>query len=347
MMDTEVFGDIYYRNAYGKLYEDVEMGEYGMYEYSSSSGKVIHPFIKRCVPFLIDDKRYFDIITPYGYGGPLITEATDNSTTGKQKLMVEFLNSFGKYCEDNDIIAEFIRFHPLYENARQLLFSSDDHNYEGYSVIFNRHTVAIDLNDSNLFATQFDSKCRNMVRKAEKLGVTIEIDTELISIDSFADIYYETMIKDVADEYYFFKRNYFQRIRDELQDESLLVNAMYEGATVASSLFLYTPGEYAHYHLSATKTECYRLAANNLILLRACEELRARGCTQLHLGGGLSGETDDRLLLFKRSFGREERNQKDFYIGKKIWNKNIYEKAVTIFLAAGGEHSSFFPEYRG
>lgn len=346
MMEAKQYGDIYYWQAYGKLYETIEAGEYIRFEYSSTVGTVIHPFIKRPVPYLINDKQYYDIVTPYGYGGPLILGVADESDDCKQQLMQEFLISFSQYCNDNDIIAEFIRFHTLYENALYAP-AMTDMNCGGYQVIYNRHTVAVDLNDSDFFTTQFDSKCRNMVRKAEKLGVTVEIDSELTTVDTFADIYYETMTKGLAHDYYFFKRDYFHEIRDELKGECLIVNAICEGAIVASSLFLYTPGGYAHYHLSATRPEFYKLAANNLILKAACEELQRRGCTWLHLGGGLSSNSDDKLLAFKRSFGRLDENQKDFYIGKKVWNKSVYEQVVDEYLKTGGEQNSFFPEYRG
>ena len=34
-------------------------------------------FIKREIPLLPDGERYFDAVTPYGYGGPQVVEALD------------------------------------------------------------------------------------------------------------------------------------------------------------------------------------------------------------------------------------------------------------------------------
>lgn len=327
--------DIYYDTNYGRLYEGTEGGEYVKYTCSASAGTIIHPFIKRPIPWIIDGKQYFDIVTPYGYGGPLITELYGDS----RLLIEEFRQAFEAYCQSEGIICEFIRFHPLYENA---LYCKGQ-----YDVTCNRHTVAVDLTDPTFFSTQFDAKCRNMVRKAEKLGVAVEIDSELTTIDSFTDIYYKTMAKRSANDYYFFKHDYFHRIRDELKGESLIVNAVYEGEIVASSMFLYTSRSYAHYHLSATKPEFYKLAANNLIIMAACGELRKNGCTWLHLGGGLSSEVDDSLLAFKRSFGRLDKNKKEFYIGKKIWNEKAYDQVMNAFIREGGHRNTYFPEYRG
>ena len=332
------YGDIYYSDAYGKLYEDIENGEYGRIEFVSKLGLVVHPYIKRPIHWLINGKQYYDIVTSYGYGGPLITELNVESDDCRHDLMTEFMEWFSTYCRMNDIICEFIRFHTLYGNAI----------YCGgfYDVIYNRNTIAIDLTDADFFFTQFDPKCRNMIRKAEKLGVEIEIDDALASIDTFVDIYYATMKKDSAKDYYFFSKKYFHRIRDELAGSSLLVNAIYNKETIASSLFLYNLGGFAHYHLSATRPEFYKLAANNLILKNACDALRNRSCTWLHLGGGLSSGLPDKLFAFKKSFGRLNSNEKEFFIGKKIWNKVVYDKVCSVYIDEGGRVNSFFPMYR-
>jgi serine/alanine adding enzyme len=331
--------DVFFQPEYGKLYEKIEKGQCETFEYKSNAGTIRNMYIKRPVPWQIDGKQYYDIVTPYGYGGPLIIPMIVDTDECSHELMAEFIKAFENYCCLNDIICEFIRFHPLYENA---LYCR-----EMYDVIYNRHTIAIDLTDQAFFETQFDSKCRNMVRKAEKNGVSIEIDRELKSVDTFADIYYSTMAKNDADDYYFFKIDYFHRIRDKLAGEAMLVNAVYEGQTVASSLFFYTPGGFAHYHLSATKSEFYKLTANNLILKAACDAFREKSCIWLHLGGGLSAASDDHLFAFKHSFGRKNKNIRDFYIGGKVWNVKAYERILRLYMDAGGEKNSFFPEYRG
>jgi serine/alanine adding enzyme len=325
--------DVYYSPAYGKLYEDIENGEYIRYKLSTHAGTVINPFIKRPIPWLIDGKQYYDIITPYGYGGPLLVDCDC-----AEPLMQEFNTAFSLFCKDNDIICEFIRFHPLINNAAYC--------NSVYDVVLNRHTVAMDIADAAFFSTQFDTPCRNRVRKSSKNGVIIEIDNQLKAIDVFADLYYMTMAKNGADDYYFFSRSYFHKIRDELAGSASLINARYNDKIIASSLFLFTAGGNAHYHFSATNPEYYSLASNNLILKTACDYFSGLGCTWLHIGGGLSSDMNDRLFVFKRTFGREDRNLKDFYTGKRVWNKEVYDRAVDIYMANGGCRNSFFPEYR-
>lgn len=101
-----------------------------------------------------------------------------------------------------------------------------------------------------------------------------------------------------------------------------------------------------HYHLSATDPDFYRFAANNAILNFAAEYANKNGIKWLHLGGGLTGNADDRLFKFKHSFGRKDENLKDFYIGKIIFNKEVYE----LFCEKAKENNTFnegfFPQYR-
>lgn len=64
--------DIYFTENYGKLYEDIEKGTNEVFEYRSELGFIRHMFIKREIPIKINGETYYDLVTPYGYGGPLI-----------------------------------------------------------------------------------------------------------------------------------------------------------------------------------------------------------------------------------------------------------------------------------
>ncbi len=62
--------DIYFEPNYGKLYEKIENGNCEVFRYSSAFGNVYHLFIKREIPVRVNNKTYYDLVTPYGYGGP-------------------------------------------------------------------------------------------------------------------------------------------------------------------------------------------------------------------------------------------------------------------------------------
>ena len=69
--------DIYFKEGYGKLCEYVDEGICEIFECKTDNGFIKNMFIKRPVPWILDGIQYYDIVTPYGYGGPIIYEARD------------------------------------------------------------------------------------------------------------------------------------------------------------------------------------------------------------------------------------------------------------------------------
>ncbi len=83
--------DIYFDKNYGKLYEKIENGQCGVYRYRSKLGAIDNMFIKREIPLLLENEgKYFDIITPYGYGGPIILECYGD----KEALVKDYIKKF-------------------------------------------------------------------------------------------------------------------------------------------------------------------------------------------------------------------------------------------------------------
>lgn len=324
--------DIYFKPEYGKLNESIEQGKAETFSFECEHGKVQSVYIKREVPYLIDGVQYYDAITPYGYGGPVIVKAGD-----KEKLLEAYNEAYKAHCEKEKIVCEFVRFHPLAKNGP---------DFESlYNSFFNRHTIAVDLTDENYSAVQFSPDCRNMIRKAAKKGVTVEIDEECAHLDEFIALYYATMDKNRASDYYYFDKTYFEQLKAIPDSKLILINGYVEGGIIASAMFM-CGDEYMHYHLSSTNPEFYSYAANNLILATAIEYGREKGMKWLHLGGGLSSSEKDNLFKFKRNFGRTENNLKDFYLGKTVFMPAIYDKLCETARANGLESDGFFPAYR-
>jgi len=203
------------------------------------------------------------------------------------------------------------------------------------------------VSDADFEANQLTGKCRNMVRKAEKLGVVCEVDERCERIDVFYELYHKTMRKDDADDYYFFSLEYFRTMREALGGQLVLINALLNGEVIAGSLFMLSE-RFMHYHLSATDPEHYRYAANNLLLRAAAEYGNRTGRQWFHLGGGLTASEEDNLFKFKRAFAREERNLKEFHVGRAVYDKVVYEKLVKARRDQGAfdEGNTFFPKYR-
>lgn len=324
--------DIYFEPEYGKLNEQIEGGVSEAFSFTCEYGTVQNVYIKREIPLLVEGKQYYDAVTPYGYGGPIILECTD-----KEKLAEAYKEAYRKHCVENRIVDEFVRFHPLAGNALDFA--------ETYETAFNRHTIAVDLTDENYSAVQFTPDCRNMIRKAAKKGVRPEIDSECEHLDDFIRLYYATMDKNGASEYYYFGKEYFDQMRAMKCCKLILVNGYVEDKLISSAMFICSD-EYMHYHLSATDSEYYSYSANNIALNKAIEYGREHGYKWLHLGGGLSDSDKDSLLKFKKNFGRTENNLKDFYVGKAIFIPEIYSELCKTAEEKGIENDGFFPAYR-
>ena len=103
--------DIFFYPEYAKLFELHGDGEPFLFVYyHSPKDIVIYPFLKRSLFQMHDNNiNLFDITSPYGYGGYLRNSETVD--------MEQFSDCFQEYCKENNMISEFIRFHPILENV--------------------------------------------------------------------------------------------------------------------------------------------------------------------------------------------------------------------------------------
>lgn len=321
--------DIYFDPRYGKTCESIEGGKAEVFEYKSAHGHICHQFIRRKIDQKVGGKEYFDLITPYGYGGPLIVSCEGD----KETLIKGFREAFSNFCKENHVVSEFVRFHPMIGNASD--FGSM------YEVNFSRYTVATNLRDyEDPFQAEFSKSCRKSIRRSIQRGVTYEILEKPDSFDTFIPIYYETMARNHADSFYFFDREYFNRCLQCLRDNIVLVNALYEGAVISSEFF-FVWGKYIHSHLSGTLNSFLNLSPDYVIMYGIMEWGKRKGYHFIHTGGGTSNDPENPLYLFKKKFARN--TDFDFYIGRRVWNQDIYDMLCGM---TGQNDTGFFPAYR-
>jgi len=254
---------------------------------------------------------YYDLETPYGYGGPLY----DNLDARELKAFRKWLKD---WCRENRIVSQFVRFHPLRKNAPSTVGFFDEVRYM-------HHTIFMDTETEDVIVENMDSKNRNMVRKARKNQVEIVVDEALEQLPAFKEIYKETMDYHNASEMYYFSDEYYDYLRTEMKDNIVLLLAKYEGKPISASLFFYNK-DYMHYHLSGTLLEYRKLAGANLLLFEAACLAAKKGIKEFHLGGGLS--EDDSLYGFKKQFSKP--GVVDFYIGKTIFMEDEYRELLKI-----------------
>ena len=271
---------------------------------------------------VIPEGKYFDFSCPYGYGGWLV-EGDDS-----EKLFDEY----EKWCVNNGIISEFVRFHPVIGNHR--------YSERNYTVVALGNTVSMDLSSPEIIWKNIHSKNRNMIRKAKKNGISIYSGRYPEIFRVFREIYNTTMDKDNADAYYYFGEDFYYSILNDLPYNAQVFYAVYEGKTIAASIML-TANGYMNYHLSGSIKEYSCMAPSNLLLYEAALWGNANGCKSLYLGGGV-GSGEDSLYKFKKAFYKPD-DLKKFRIGKKIF---IHEKYYELLSFREPIESGYFPKYR-
>jgi hypothetical protein len=281
--------------------------------------------------------KIFDASTPYGYGGPTIysgDEKMDEVSAGR--LMKSYFRSVEEYCHQKNIICEFIRFHPL--NKNYLLCG------RFCQVRYSRRTVAMRLACGDILSDEITSERRRNIRKAQRKRITVEFDWKARHIEDFYAIYYQTMKKNNAEDYYYFSYEFFRDTVLALENNAMLLCAYYENKMISGAIFLI--GKNAlHCHFSATDPDYLHLNAASLIIYRAAEWAKEMNLACMHLGGGHSESAQDSLLRFKKSFSRSD--FLDFYTGQKVYNEKLYEEIV--FLAGQDKRTQdqhYFPLFR-
>ncbi len=324
--------DIYYDLNYAKLYENVEKGKAVAWRYEGVEGSVLHQFMLREIPLQEAETIWYDLVTPYGYGGPIIEKVNAGHT--KSDLLEAFERDFSKYCKDNNVVSEFVRFHPILQNALDFK--------EMYNATMIRHTLGTNLKDyDDPVSAEFSKSCRKHIRQSLNKGVTWRITEQPENIDVFKEIYFSTMDRNHAQDYYYFDDAYFHQCLQTLRSQIIFVEALFEEKTIAAGLYFISNG-IIHAHLSGTISEYLHLSPAYVLKYATACWGKEHGYALIHYGGGRSNQADDPLFVFKKKFAQN--TQFEFYIGKKVWNQEQYSRLCEMEHIS--EEIDFFPAYR-
>lgn len=321
--------DIYWLSGYVKAFQIHGDGEPLLFVYEDNDVRGINVVMKRDIANdkrfngLLEEGRYFDFATPYGYGGWIIEGLNTE----------ELFREYEHWIHSNRIISEFVRFHPIVKNH------AVSRNF--YDVIQLGEVVHMELSSPEDIWNNIISKNRNMIRKAIKNDIKIYNGRFPEIYEKFRAIYNETMDKDDAEEYYYFGEEFYKSVLDDLPQNAQVFWAEKAGQVIAASIMLATNGK-MNYHLSGSLKEFSSLAPTNLLLYQASLWGCANGYKTLYLGGGV-GSGEDSLFKFKRAFYKGDLNR--FFIGKKVFDQAKYDELLA--LRGNIENTGYFPKYRG
>jgi hypothetical protein len=257
---------------------------------------------------LICRSEPIDVITPYGYGGPV------------GRNLREFWRAYDEWCRARGVVTTFVRFHPLYANAREALIRVEPL----------APTIAWRLDQADL-AAGMHLNHRRAVRKAQKAAVSV---TSGPGVGGFVPLYEETMRRAGASPFYFFGAAYWESLECA---GVVRFDAQLDGDVVASALCLASP-PWLHYHLGASSDEGRRIGAMHLLFLEAATWASERGYERFHLGGGVGGR-EDSLHEFKRRF--DPVGLVAAAVGKAVHDETAYAR-----LTRDEGLEGFFPAYR-
>lgn len=270
----------------------------------------------------IDSTDFYDIQSPSGYGGPI---ASSEDT----EFLAMAWEHYKDWCLRNNVLVEFVRFHPLLQNW----------DYYNGDVVDDRRTVWIDLELNDLLSS-YSTRVRTAIKKAKKAGLYVEWVDPREYIDVFFQHYSNAMVELGADEFYLFPKEYHRVLLS--WDTSKLALCKRDSKIVGASLFLLAPS-FIEYHLAFTLPEGKKFSANNLILHEAALLGKKLGLKKFHLGGGTSRNEKNPLLFFKKGFS----DQRSFFkIGEKVYKQEIYDDLKSAWVKKKGSISSRVLFYR-
>lgn len=250
-----------------------------------------------------------DVITPYGYGGPV----------GRG-----FWEPYAEWCAAGGVVATFVRFHPLYGNQ------SEAPPWVRVEPL--APTVAWRLDEAGDLFERMHRHHRRVVRKAVAAGIEPRVEIGPAELEPFRRLYEETMERQNASPFYLFRDEYWRALATTLRQHVVLFEA--EGAGL---LCLAAP-PWLHYHLGASSEAGRGLGANTLLFLEAARWAQELGYTRFHLGGGVGGARDS-LHEFKLRF--DPAGELEMAVGKAVHDEAAYRR-----LSGSAATGGFFPAYR-
>jgi len=329
--------DFHHLPCYTQAVSDSNITEACAYFHEGVSGCLLMPTLLRKLPSNIyQDSNLLDATSPYGYAGPVVTR---HMSDGDVKSAIQEFIEFGA---DQGLVTTFLRLHPLLSS--QLLSAIDED--KRIKLVNHGPTVSIDLAlDIDTLNRSLRKNHKRDIKKLKASGFQMRLDY-WDDYQGFQRIYHQTMARVDAGGYYFFDKEYFQRLKDCLGASLHLCTIISpKGDIAAAGLFTHV-GNIVQYHLGGTAEDYLSHASSKLMFYEIRNWAKDINAKTFHLGGGLGAERDS-LFMFKRGFSTHEHIFQTLGI---IHNIEVYQDLVKQWLhvnrCSSFPDQIFFPLYR-
>lgn len=296
--------------------------------------------LRKCNDILFEELQLadvFDVISPYGYPGILLSKAAINAPEFPNAALDAMKQEFFS----RGICSAFFRLHPILNDSFTEVFKTGTFQLTG-------ETVSVDLSLPNLWSHTRKGH-RSTINKCKRLGMVAKMVPFQDYLDEFIAIYEETMQRvNARTGYYTFNSEYFTHMNDLLGFNLHLCIVQYENQVACAGLYTECCG-IVQSTLGGTRNQFVHLSPGSLETDHARYWAQERGNKFLHLGGGVGGSTEDSLFVFKAGFS--QLNHK-FLTSQLIIDEDKYHYLVELKAKLLGKtaaqllHSNFFPAYR-
>lgn len=296
--------------------------------------------LRRCHDFFADPSEspeLFDVISPYGYPGILLSKAAASSSDFLELAMQELISTF----RQQNICSAFVRLHPILNAGLEKVYPPHICQISG-------ETIAVDLTlSAEEIWRQTRSDHRKDINRQKRYGLQAKIvDFDKYFAD-FLEIYYQTMQRVGAPQLYHFQQEYFRNLLHKLGNKLHLGIVEFECEIMCACLFTECGGIVQSY-LSGTKNKFLKFSPDKLLFDYVRLWAKERGNKLLHLGGGYGGSKDG-VYNFKAGFSPKCQN---FLTLRLTIHEERYAHLVELRAKALNSQvgtllkSNFFPAYR-
>jgi len=348
LLNENSISSVLFSPEYFRLWELNGDGEAKLFFYKCNYGLVLYPFLIRKINDLEFfqqmkiDEIFYDITSPYGYGGPLVKPYNES---GIDLLLEGFIKEFSLFCKKNKIVSEFIRFHPLMENHANFIGRLEIEKMN--SIIY----VDLSVAEEELWEN-YKRNNRKNIKKALRNYIEVAVDAKFEFLDEFLEIYHGTMKKNNANKYYFFPKKFFEFIRTNFNNNYVLFASKVNNKIVSVELAIYDK-DIIYSFLGGSLSEYFPLRPNNLLKHKLILWAKEKNIKYYLIGGGYHPE--DGIFEYKHSFSKN--GVKDFFVGRKIYDikkYKIFEKSFKKYLLNNNllinpidlKEIKYFPIYR-
>ncbi len=331
--DVHANGDIYMYPEYLAAEDAGTDGTIVLCRFDCAHGSVLHAMLVRPIGAADPKAMRFDAISPFEYGGPILSAPTGRSP---QRLIAAAQAALSELCERLGVVSEFVRFNPVLGNHA---------GWRGhYKIRKSCDNVVVDLTSGteNIFANYSESQRRN-IRLARRDRISIETATPSPSAcQAFLDIYRATMNRLGADTSYYFSEQYFETLFRMNSSFLGCYRAISGAGEDLAALLVISAGNTAHSHLMGTSARGLKTKAGSLLYHEAILDLKTKGIEIFHLGGAAPSQTG--VMDFKARFSPMRR---PYHVGTHIYDHDAYRAlCARAGLADDTGAEGFFPTYR-